>query len=140
MVDRTSSQNQYILELELKNTSKKSMPTYNEVLTQVQRLALSDQLRLLEELRKIVHQGVEVEGDDEVVSAQEIAESQAALADYFAGRDRGISSKELKLKLRQSVIPHPKRSILELEGLGKEIWNGIDAGEYVNQERDSWNG
>jgi hypothetical protein len=50
-------------------------------------------------LRKIVHQGVEVEGDDEVVSAQEIAESQAALADYFAGRDRGISSKELKLKL-----------------------------------------
>ena len=97
--DRTSCQNQYILELELKNTSKKSMPTYNEVLTQVQRLALSDQLRLLEELRKIVHQGVEVEGDDEVVSAQEIAESEAALADYFAGRDRGISSKELKLKL-----------------------------------------
>jgi hypothetical protein len=38
------------------------------------------------------------------------------------------------------VIPQPKRSILELEGLGKEIWNGIDAGEYVNQERDSWNG
>jgi hypothetical protein len=79
--DRASSQNQYILELELKNTSKKSMPTYNEVLTQVQRLALTDQLRLLEELRKIVHQGVEVEGDDEVVSAEEIAESQAALAD-----------------------------------------------------------
>jgi acetylglutamate kinase len=92
--------------------------SYNEVLTQVQRLALSDQLRLLEELRKIIHQGVEVEGDDEVVSAQEIAESQAALADYFAGRDRGISSKELKLKLRQPVIPQPKRSILELSGLG----------------------
>ncbi|MEG4457866.1 hypothetical protein [Microcoleus sp. N9_A1] len=96
---RTSSQNQSILELELKNTSKKSMPTYNEVLTQVQRLALTDQLRLLEELRKIIHQGVEVEGDDDVISAEEIAESQAALADYFAGRDRGISSKELKLKL-----------------------------------------
>ncbi|WP_293127816.1 hypothetical protein [Microcoleus sp. bin38.metabat.b11b12b14.051] len=48
--------------------------------------------------------------------------------------------KELKLKLCQPVIPQPKRSILELEGLGKEIWNGIDAGEYVNQERDSWNG
>lgn len=73
------------------------MPTYNEVLTQVQSLALTDQLRLLEELRNIVHQGVEVEGDDEVVWAQEIAESQAALADYVAGRDRGISSKELKL-------------------------------------------
>jgi hypothetical protein len=75
------------------------MPTYNEVLTQVQHLALTDQIRLLEELRKIVDRGVEVEGDDEVISAEEIAESQAALADYLAGRDRGISSKELKLKL-----------------------------------------
>ena len=34
----------------------------------------------------------------------------------------------------------PKRSIMELEGLGQEIWQGIDAQEYVNQERDSWNG
>lgn len=25
-----------------------------------------------------------------------------------------------------------------LRGLGKEIWQGIDAQEYVNQERDSW--
>lgn len=33
----------------------------------------------------------------------------------------------------------PKRSILELRGLGKEIWHGVDAQEYVNQERDSWN-
>ncbi len=32
------------------------------------------------------------------------------------------------------------RSIMELEGLGKEIWEGIDAQEYVNAERDSWNG
>lgn len=42
--------------------------------------------------------------------------------------------------VRHRVTPKPKRSILELEGLGKEIWNGIDAQEYVNQERDSWNG
>lgn len=25
-----------------------------------------------------------------------------------------------------------------LRGLGREIWQGIDAQEYVNQERDSW--
>jgi hypothetical protein len=75
------------------------MPTYNEVLTQVQRLALTDQIRLLDELRNIVDRGVEVEGDDDVISAEEIAESQSALADYLAGRDRGISSQELKRKL-----------------------------------------
>jgi hypothetical protein len=33
-----------------------------------------------------------------------------------------------------------KRSILDLEGLGKEIWQGIDAQEYVNQERGKCNG
>jgi hypothetical protein len=25
-----------------------------------------------------------------------------------------------------------------LRGLGKEIWQGIDAQDYVDQERDSW--
>ena len=29
-------------------------------------------------------------------------------------------------------------SILELDGLGKEIWEGVDAQEYVNKLRDEW--
>ena len=29
-------------------------------------------------------------------------------------------------------------SILELRGLGKEIWEGIDAQEYVNELRAEW--
>jgi hypothetical protein len=29
-------------------------------------------------------------------------------------------------------------SILELEGLGAEIWEGIDAQEYVDQLRSEW--
>ena len=31
-------------------------------------------------------------------------------------------------------------SIMELKGLGKQIWQGIDADEYVAKERDSWDG
>ena len=31
-----------------------------------------------------------------------------------------------------------KRSILEFEGVGAEMWQGIDAQEYVNQLRDEW--
>lgn len=31
-------------------------------------------------------------------------------------------------------------SILELRGLGKDLWQGIDAQEYVDQERSSWSG
>ena len=44
------------------------------------------------------------------------------------------------IRQRATLTPKPKRSILELRGLGKEIWNGIDAQEYVNQERSLWNG
>ena len=47
---------------------------------------------------------------------------------------------ELLVYVRHRFQPKPKRHILELEGLGEEIWHGIDAQEYVNQERNSWHG
>jgi hypothetical protein len=31
-----------------------------------------------------------------------------------------------------------ERSVMELHGLGKEIWEGIDAQEYVNSLREEW--
>jgi hypothetical protein len=47
---------------------------------------------------------------------------------------------ELAATVRRQVLVKPKRNIMELEGLGKEIWHGLDAQEYVNEERASWNG
>ena len=32
----------------------------------------------------------------------------------------------------------PRRRITELRGLGKEIWEGIDAQAYVNELRAEW--
>jgi hypothetical protein len=32
----------------------------------------------------------------------------------------------------------PEHEITELRGLGKEVWNNIDAQDYINAERDSW--
>jgi hypothetical protein len=32
------------------------------------------------------------------------------------------------------------RSLLELEGLGQEVWQGMDVDEYLRQERSSWIG
>lgn len=29
-------------------------------------------------------------------------------------------------------------SILDLQGLGKELWSGVDATHHVAEERDSW--
>ena len=40
---------------------------------------------------------------------------------------------------RQSTVKS-HCSILELQGLGKEIWKDVDAQKYVDEERDSWNG
>ena len=32
------------------------------------------------------------------------------------------------------------RAITELEGLGRDLWRGIDAQEFVRRERDAWGG
>lgn len=42
--------------------------------------------------------------------------------------------------VRQRMTTHPSHSILELQGLGKEIWQDIDAQKYVDRERASWDG
>jgi hypothetical protein len=34
--------------------------------------------------------------------------------------------------------PSQQRRLTELRGLGKEIWAGIDAQDYVDQMRDEW--
>ncbi|MGB7985964.1 MAG: hypothetical protein WCF54_12435 [Terracidiphilus sp.] len=47
---------------------------------------------------------------------------------------------ELKARASQAVAHTPKHSIMELRGLGKEIWEGIDTTEYIRNERASWNG
>jgi CopG-like RHH_1 or ribbon-helix-helix domain, RHH_5 len=43
------------------------------------------------------------------------------------------------IHLLEELAGKPKlHSILELRGLGKELWKGIDALEHVRAERDSW--
>ncbi len=37
----------------------------------------------------------------------------------------------------ETEVAH-KRSLLELEGLGAEMWNAIDAQQYVNELREEW--
>ena len=34
--------------------------------------------------------------------------------------------------------PGPSRRLSELRGLGKEIWEGIDAQDYVDRMRSEW--
>ena len=47
-------------------------------------------------------------------------------------------SQEVTHILAQALAVQPPRSIMELQGLGKEAWSGIDAARHVAEERDSW--
>ena len=44
---------------------------------------------------------------------------------------------ELVSRLSGELNPQP-RSLLELEGLGEEVWKAVDVKEYLRQERSSW--
>ncbi len=42
--------------------------------------------------------------------------------------------------LRQRLSQSGHHHITALRGLGREVWQGIDAQEYVHQERAAWDG
>ncbi len=46
---------------------------------------------------------------------------------------------ELASRLSGELNRQP-RSLLELQGLGKDVWQDIDVAAYLNRERSSWNG
>ena len=55
-----------------------------------------------------------------------------------AKRDRRSVAQEVTHLLSEALeVPKPL-SILELQGLGKEYWQGIDAAIHVQRERESW--
>jgi len=45
---------------------------------------------------------------------------------------------DIVVMLRQQVTVEPQHSIMELEGLGKEIWQDVDVEKYIDEERNSW--
>ena len=50
---------------------------------------------------------------------------------------------ELTRLVRQTAAPsdeRPLRSIVELDGLGKSIWEGVDPDRYIEEERRTWDG
>jgi hypothetical protein len=45
---------------------------------------------------------------------------------------------ELATIINYRVKAWPEHSFLELEGLGKEVWEGVDIDKYIEEERRSW--
>ncbi|WIG60904.1 MAG: hypothetical protein OJF49_003652 [Ktedonobacterales bacterium] len=45
---------------------------------------------------------------------------------------------DLANMVRSHITSPAQHSILELEGLGKDIWKDVDVQAYIDVERDSW--
>lgn len=50
---------------------------------------------------------------------------------------RSIAQEVLHI-LSQALETQKGLSIMELEGLGKDLWKDVDATEHIRRERDSW--
>ena len=61
--------------------------------------------------------------------------NEIKILDYYAKLE--ILEKLVRL-LREPAKKSKKSSLLQLEGLGKEIWQDVNVDEYIDQERDSW--
>jgi len=55
-----------------------------------------------------------------------------------AKRERRSVAQEVTILLTKALEPPAALSILELRGLGKELWRDIDAASHVASERAAW--
>jgi len=55
-----------------------------------------------------------------------------------AKREHRSVAQEVTVLLTEALEPAAPRSILELRGLGKELWRGVDAADHVATERTTW--
>ena len=55
-----------------------------------------------------------------------------------AKRERRSVAQELTILLGQALEVPAARSILDLRGLGKELWRDVDAATHVASERSGW--
>ncbi len=67
-------------------------------------------------------------------------ESVLHQADTLSRDEKLRLIRELAMSAEDESAAPKERSVMELAGLGAELWNGVDAQEYVNRERASWNG
>jgi plasmid stability protein len=55
-----------------------------------------------------------------------------------AKRERRSMTQEVLEILNQALSESPHLSIMNLQGLGKDIWRGIDSDQYVEAKRRAW--
>jgi hypothetical protein len=86
-------------------------------------------------MRSTEELGEELEAIRQALAKRSFSEDKLRrLAEVVERLRELVSPKDLQA-IRQALT---KGSILELKGLGKEIWRGIDVDAYIKEERASW--
>jgi len=67
-------------------------------------------------------------------------EAALEMAQSLSKREKLRLIRELSLESPDSAVTSEPVSILDLCGLGAEIWQQVDAQEYVRSERSTWAG
>ncbi|WP_241681885.1 hypothetical protein [Cyanobacterium aponinum] len=75
------------------------MSAYPEILKEVQKMPITEQFKLFNTLKNSLSKYIETEDSEEIILAEEIAESEQAWREYITGKDKGINSQDLKKKL-----------------------------------------
>jgi plasmid stability protein len=55
-----------------------------------------------------------------------------------AQRERRSVAQEVIQILDQALTEPPRLSIMDLQGLGKEVWRDINSDQYIDEERRAW--
>lgn len=56
----------------------------------------------------------------------------------LTNNEKMILLSKLMLEISTYIERDQRLNIYDIKGVGKEVWEGIDAQEYVNKERASW--
>ena len=56
----------------------------------------------------------------------------------LTNNEKMILLSKLMLEISTYIERDRRLNIYDIKGVGKEVWEGIDAHEYVNKERASW--
>lgn len=94
-------------------------PTVEEILAQARLLSLEEREILLEKLHV------------------DLIQQMTVLLRRLESR---LPSDWLKENPEPSLEAQQYHSIMELKGLGKELWQDVDVKKYIEEERSSWRG
>ena len=64
-------------------------------------------------------------------------ELYSTLRDRARREHRSVEQEVVRL-LGQALDHYEPLSILDLQGLGRDLWAGVDAADHVRRERDAW--